>query len=83
MNHVFLPPRLPQSADNENTGELNSALLRLLNDAADRYKPMQANSHSWPAALKMLRNFARFENTKPLATDAFAKAVANMVNGGE
>lgn len=82
INHVFLPPQLPQCADDA-SGEGRSALLDLLHRTAGQYTrnlaPNTLAASRWPAVLKMLR---QFEHTNSRSADGFAEAVGNMADGG-
>lgn len=82
INHVFLPPKLPQRAE-EFTGEKNFVLLQLLQHASDLYARYLPRSDSaWPAVVKMLEHFGMLENINSLPAHEFTKAVREMKDGG-
>jgi hypothetical protein len=82
IDHVFLPPQLPQKAE-DSIGEKNSSLLRLLYQTSTfytHYISLTRNVDStWRAAEKMLSHFGMLEN---VTAHAFTKAVSEMNNGG-
>jgi len=85
VNHVFLPPQLPQHAE-DYTDESTSALLRLLHRCSDAYIRQLATSSfqdsPWPAAVKMLQLFIKLETSNAFSAQAFASAVTGMDHGG-
>lgn len=82
INHVFLPPQLPQCADDA-SGEGRSALLDFLHRTAVQYTrnlaPNALAASRWPAVVKML---LQFEHTNSRSADGFAEAVSKMADGG-
>lgn len=86
INHVFLPPQLPQSGD-DLSGENNSSLLKLLHFTAFQYSRQFTGSafadSPWPRTVKMLRHFERFENTDSFSANTFTDAIYGMIDGGE
>jgi len=83
INHVFLPPKLPQRSEVD-AGEHNSALLRLCIRAAEDYQRYVSweVQEVWEPALKMLVNFSRLENSNALDAGTFKKTVLDMKPGG-
>ncbi|KAF8454797.1 hypothetical protein BGX38DRAFT_1171611 [Terfezia claveryi] len=82
INHVFLPPKLPQKSEVD-AGEHNSALLRLCVRAAEDYKQFVSweVQEAWEPAFKMLENFSRLDNANALDASAFKRAVLGMKPG--
>ncbi|KAF8252042.1 hypothetical protein K440DRAFT_578390 [Wilcoxina mikolae CBS 423.85] len=84
INHVFLPPRLPQKAD-ESSAEKHSVLLRLLHHSSVLFRNQLSydaiRNSSWPAAVKMLQHFGMLENTHSLSSQTFATLVRGMMDG--
>ncbi|KAF8539120.1 hypothetical protein BDD12DRAFT_883199 [Trichophaea hybrida] len=84
IHHVFLPPKLPQTAE-ESSGEKYSVLLRVIHRTSELYVrqlPNDAYTNSvWPAAVKMLKYFCQLDNYKSLSAGAFATAVEEMTLG--
>lgn len=85
INHVFLPPQLPQHTEDA-TGESNSALLQLLLHCSRDYGRKWATSDfqksQWPAANKLIQSFVAFENSNAFSAQLFAKTVIGMHDGG-
>lgn len=86
INHVFLPPQLPQSAD-DLSGENISSLLKLLHFTAVQYsgqfRGLAFAASPWPRTVKMLRHFEKFENTDSFSVETFRDAINGMMVGGE
>ncbi|KAF8429094.1 hypothetical protein EV426DRAFT_672940, partial [Tirmania nivea] len=82
INHVFLPPKLPQKSEVD-AGEHNSALLRLCVRAAKDYTQLVSLEieEMWEPAVKMLENFSRLDNSNALDAAAFRKTVLGMKSG--
>lgn len=86
INHVFLPPKLPQKGEiNHNIEKYNEELLRLCTTAAQNYRDRQSwEVHSlWEPAVRMLENFSYLHNPSFLDSGAFSKTVKQMETGGE
>jgi len=84
INHVFLPPQLPQHADdsaNENTSELLRLLLHCSEVYSRQLSTSNCNNSQWPAVIQMMQCFVKFENTG-LSAQVFSTAVMGMKDGG-
>jgi len=83
INHVFLPPKLPQKSEVD-AGEHHSALLRLCVRAAEEYQHLVSweIQEVWEPAVRMLMNFSRLDNPNALDAAAFKKTVLGMKPGG-
>ncbi|KAK4204643.1 hypothetical protein QBC40DRAFT_345375 [Triangularia verruculosa] len=79
INHVFLPPKLPQSDDTSATGE--AFLLRSLLDSMREFATLQpeAASRLWPS-MRMIERLLRLQtcDTKETAT---AKMIQDLTDG--
>ncbi|KAF8459799.1 hypothetical protein BDZ91DRAFT_851880 [Kalaharituber pfeilii] len=89
INHIFLPPKLPQKADAD-PGEHNSVLLKLCLVVAEEYQSRSLDPQGrgswelhemWVPAVKMLGNFSRLDNQNSLDAHAFRRAVKDMRTG--
>ncbi|KAK6003187.1 hypothetical protein QM012_001032 [Aureobasidium pullulans] len=66
INHIALPPQLPQSADSE-TITINSNLLHLLQDVTKNFNHRACTA--WTSVSKMLSSLAHTEQAKTLRDD--------------
>lgn len=85
INHVFLPPKLPQRSEIDAGEHLhNSTLLRLCVRAAEGYQQLAPweVQEAWEHAVKMLMNFSLLDNSNALDAGAFKKVVLDMKLGG-
>jgi hypothetical protein len=85
INHVFLPPQLPQRAE-ESTHESTSALLQLLLHCSEAYARHltsgDISNSPWPAAIKMMQYFLAFETNDAFSAQEFSTAVTGMCDRG-
>jgi hypothetical protein len=83
INHVFLPPKLPQEAEAD-LGERNPTLLRVVRDIAKSYHERRGHDRDdqWTPAVKMLTTLGQLENNNSLDPTAFRKSVRHMESGG-
>lgn len=83
INHVFLLPQLPQEEE-ENTGEKNSALLKLVRRVAETYHQNTADPENsqWVPIVQMLTTLCVLENGSSLPAQAFRDAIVGMKAGG-
>ena len=83
INHIFVPPRLPNRADG--TPKLEAALLRLVRDLAraftNRLEPGSAPHVGWEMISKMLSSSAELHEDE-LTADSINAALASMEPGG-
>jgi hypothetical protein len=86
INHVFLPPKLPQQSDND-VQDGNISLLKTVLQAAQSYRDELVFSTSatddmqWKSVIQMLTTMYELENTSS-PSSAFRKAVLHMRAGG-
>lgn len=82
INHVFLPPKLPDKAD-ENFEEKDSALLGLVLGTAKAYqKQLPGPYPRWNSCVRMLSTMSDLQNGKSLAKAKLSNAIRNMGAGG-
>jgi hypothetical protein len=83
INHIFVPPRLPNKADG--TPKLETALLSLVRDLAWAFtgciEPGSAPRVGWEIISKMLSAFAELHEDG-LTEDSISAALASMEPGG-
>lgn len=94
INHLFLPPKLPQRAESE-VGDHNTALLDLCVHVAEAYLEQIESwigpsvdeswelQDMWGPVVKMLKNFQSLENHNSLDAEAFKKKVRGMKPDGK
>lgn len=84
INHVFLPPKLPQAME-EHTETKNSALLKLLQRVAETYHRNTTGSEKlqWNPIIQMLTTLCSLENGSSLPAQSFRDAVVRMRTGGK
>lgn len=81
INHVFLPPKLPQKAD-EGTGGGNAMLLKLIQHAAETYTRRITMETLWKPVVEMLKNLCELESSDSHSASTFSNAVRSMKTGG-
>lgn len=83
INHVFLPPKLPQKAE-DYTDAKNSTLLKLLQHVAETYLQNGTDSErlQWALIIRMLTNLRSLENGSSLPNKEFRDAIVGMKTGG-
>lgn len=82
INHVFLPPKLPDKAD-ENVEEKDSALLGVVLSTAKAYqKQLPGPYPRWNSCVRMLSTMSDLQNGKSLAKVKLSIAIRNMRAGG-
>jgi hypothetical protein len=86
INHVFLPPKLPQKADDD-VFEGSSSLLKTILHVANNYHEKLIFSTEagecaqWMSAVQMLATMRELESTNS-PSNVFSKAVMRMKAGG-
>lgn len=82
INHVFLPPKLPDKAD-ENSQEKDSALLGFIKDSAEAYqKQLEGPYPKWESCIKMLSSMAELQSSYSLPKAILIDAIGKMCAGG-
>ncbi|KAF8244797.1 hypothetical protein K440DRAFT_665544 [Wilcoxina mikolae CBS 423.85] len=85
INHVFLPPKLPQQSDND-AEDGNISLLKTVLQAAEAYRNRMVFSTSatddrqWKSVIQMLTTMCALESTNS-PSGAFRRAVIHMRTG--
>ena len=82
VNHVFLPPKLPQQDDSDDANE--HALCLIIYQAAQDYtRVLSAEQQTrWAPILKMLERIDVSHESSLLSKDIISEYVANMECGG-
>lgn len=81
INHVFLPPKLPQFAD-PLPDEKNADLLKILLLTAEMYtNETDLAASPWPKVAKMLHAFETSERSP--SAETFSFSICEMLDGGE
>lgn len=83
LNHVFLPPKLPQEDEGDDARDIhNIALASLVHEAAVDFLSLVSAEYTerWSAIIKMLELFKRY--TEALNQDDVAADMMGMVQGG-
>lgn len=83
LNHVFLPPKLPQRDDNDKDTDRNVALCRLVSDASREFSKFlpQSQQRQWSTVSRMVRNL--LEATRVLDKDVLVTNISTLVYGGQ
>lgn len=83
INHVFLPPKLPQKAE-DHTDAKNSTLLKILQYIAETYLQNGTDSErsQWTLIIRMLTSLRSLENGSSLPIKEFCDVVVGMKTGG-
>jgi len=78
INHIFLPPRLPNASDS--SPHLEARLIALVRQYADR--PKGAQSTDWTTVTKMLASMSRVHDGRAMAEHTVREEIAAMKCGG-
>ncbi|KIK69250.1 hypothetical protein GYMLUDRAFT_255795 [Collybiopsis luxurians FD-317 M1] len=78
INHIFLPPKLPQ--ENDQSGDLDNIIASMALEAAKRFRTRldTDNNRKWGAVMKMLRDFRDLQQTNILDKEKVAKALHEL-----
>jgi hypothetical protein len=85
VNHVFLPPKLPQDSDYD-TAVKDHALLTLVLDAAKEYQGKLAGkveSSRWEPMMKMLEVIRKSTDRGGISSNLIADSIDGMTSGGQ
>jgi hypothetical protein len=88
VNHVFLPPNLPQKDDQPESYYANDHDLALLTlRCASKFCEQAARSDEelsvrWKPILAMLKNFAHLNDAEPFTTDDLRDRLTSLSDGG-
>ncbi|KAL7275320.1 hypothetical protein RUND412_001745 [Rhizina undulata] len=82
INHLFLPPKLPQKAD-EGVGEKEAALLTCVYNAAEAYEHHLAGSakKQWVSIVNMLSKAKKIQHSGSFSMDRLVSAMVGMSCG--
>ena len=80
INHVALPPQLPQSEEPD-PSRINSNLVHLLQDAMKTFD--RRTSAAWASVSKMLSALDKTEQAKALNNDSLRADLKALNPGGE
>lgn len=80
INHIALPPQLPQSADPD-TSTINKNLLHLLQDATKSFNCRACPA--WASVSKMLSSLDHTEQAKTLRDDLLGSHLTALSPGGK
>jgi len=81
LNHVFLPPKLPQEEDHGPDRDV--ALCRFIYEACQEFLevlPSQDQQRKWSTVVQMLKNL--LESTQVLNRDVLIADILRLENGG-
>jgi hypothetical protein len=88
VNHVFLPPNLPQKDDQPESYYANDhdLALLILRCASEFYEEAARSdvelSVRWKPILKMLENFAHLNDAEPFTADDLQDRLISLSDGG-
>lgn len=80
INHIALPPQLPQSAESD-LPSINNNLLHLLQDATQTFK--YRGCAAWTHVAKMLSALDKTEQAKSLRDDLLSTHLTALNSGGK
>jgi hypothetical protein len=83
IDHVFLPPKLPEKHDDD-SAELQCALAEFVNDSAERcaqFLPPQERVR-WVPILQMLKNITITSKSAALSEFSLENCIKDMQDGG-
>ena len=86
INHVILPPRLPQEADVQTVSRhAEQELLRLVVDQVNAYdaKSSSGTCEQWGVIEKMLEQWVTLKSTDLMSSHTLEKGFAEMRETGE
>ena len=81
INHIFLPPRLPNASDH--SPNLEAGLIALVLEFADKFVQAEdAQSTDWVTVTKMLASMSRVHDGKAMSKHTVAAEIEAMRCGG-
>jgi hypothetical protein len=83
LNHVFLPPKLPQKDDNDTDTDRDVVLCHLVSSASREFATFlpQPQQKKWSIVTEMLKNL--LESTGLLDIDVLVTKIAHLEDGGQ
>ena len=77
IDHIFLPPKLPQEAEDcEHARSAEQGLLRLLHDSIA--KSFQCSTGAWKTIERMVEWWIKLDSTPSITNSALLKALAEI-----
>ena len=81
INHIFLPPRLPNASDH--SPNLEAGLIALVREFADQFdQDKDAQSTDWVTVTSMLASMSRVHDGRAMSEHTVAKEIESMRCGG-
>ncbi len=81
INHIFLPPRLPNASDH--SPHLEAGIIALVREFADSFVQSQDDSSTdWVTVTKMLASMSRVHDGRAMSKKTVAKEIEAMGRGG-
>ena len=81
INHIFLPPRLPNASDH--SPNLEAGLIALVREFADKFVHAEdAQSTDWVTVTKMFASMSRVHDGKAMSKHTVATEIEAMRCGG-
>jgi hypothetical protein len=82
INHIFLPPRLPNASDY--SPHVEAGLIALVRDVADSFVQVEdAQSTGWVTVTRMLASMSRVHDGRAMSEHTVAKEIEVMQCGGK
>lgn len=81
INHIFLPPRLPNASDH--SPHLEAGIIALVREFADSFvQPEDVRSTGWVTVTKMLASMSRVHDGRAMSEKTVAEEIKAMGCGG-
>ena len=81
INHIFLPPRLPNAFDH--SPHLEAGIIALVREFADNFvQPEGAQSTDWVTVTKMLAAMSRVHDGRAMSEKSITKEIEALGRGG-
>jgi len=81
INHIFLPPRLPNASDH--SPHLEAGLITLVRDFAEKFVQVEdVQSTDWVTVTRMLASMSRVHDGGTMSEHTVAKEIDAMQCGG-
>jgi len=83
LNHVFLPPKLPQKNDDDTVTDRDQVLCRLAYNASRDFFTFlpQSQQAQWSTVSRMLKNFLK--GARVLDKDVLVTDISHLRDGGQ
>ena len=81
INHIFLPPRLPNASDH--SPHLEAGIIALVREFADKFvQSGNVQSTDWVAVKKMLGSMSRVHDGRAMSEKTVSKEIEALKCGG-